>query len=118
VVQDTTAAREEAGRIFAAVADGEISAEDKAYLVQSVVANTGLNEADATARVDQTIAAINEAKAQAAAAAETARKTAVLAAFLIAASLLVSAAGAYWAAMKGGNHRDKQVVFASVFRRY
>lgn len=118
VVQDTTAARDEAGRIFAAVADGEIAPEDKTYLVQSVVANTGLSEADATTRVDQTIAAINDAKAQAAAAAETARKTAVIAAFIVAASLLVSAAGAYWAAMTGGNHRDKQAVFANVFRRY
>ena len=37
-------------------------------------------------------------------------------AFLTAASLLVSGVGAYWAAMKGGNHRDKQTVFAGFGR--
>lgn len=64
------------------------------------------------------LAAIDEAKAKAAAAAETARKWTVLGAFLTAASLLVSAVGAYWAAMKGGNHRDKHTVFADVFKRF
>ena len=31
---------------------------------------------------------------------------------------LVAAAGAYWAAMQGGNHRDKGTAFPDVFRRY
>lgn len=118
VAVDTTAARGEASRIFANALTGEVAAEDKAYLAQSVAANTGLSEADAATRVDQVIANVEAAKAQAAAVAETARKTAVLAAFLTAASLLISAAGAYWAAMVGGNHRDKQTVFANVFRRF
>ena len=52
--------------------------------------NTGLPADQATARVDQVLKAIDDAKAKAADAAETARKTAVLAAFLTAASLLVS----------------------------
>ncbi|MDB5506231.1 MAG: hypothetical protein JWR75_869 [Devosia sp.] len=116
VFNDTTAQRDEAGRIFGAVSDGSISDADKAYLVQSVAANTGLPEADAQARVDQAVTAFDDAKAKAAAAAETARKTAVLAAFLTAAALLVSAAAAWWAAMSGGNHRDKQVVFAGFGR--
>ena len=51
-------------------------------------------------------------------AAETARRTGIIAAFLTAASLLVSAIGAYWAAQKGGNHRDKGTVMADVFRRF
>ncbi len=51
-------------------------------------------------------------------AAEAARRTAVLAAFLIAASLLVSAIGAFWAAQQGGNHRDKGTLFPEVFRRF
>jgi len=45
-------------------------------------------------------------------------ESAVLAAFLTAASLLVSAIGAYWAAMNGGRHRDEGTVFADVFGRY
>ena len=60
---------------------------------------------------------MDEARVAAANAAETARKTAVLAAFLTAASLLVSAAGAFWAAQMGGSHRDGQTVFAGFSRR-
>jgi hypothetical protein len=115
---DTSAARAEAGRIFAQGAmDGSLSDTDKSYLVQSVSANTGMSEAEASARVDEVVAAMDEAKATALAVAEEARKAAVLAAFLVAASLLVSAVGAFWAAQKGGNHRDEGTVFADVFRR-
>ena len=59
-----------------------------------------------------------ELKAEAARVAENARRAGVLAAFLTAASLLVSGAAAFWAAQKGGNHRDKATVFADVFRRF
>lgn len=111
-------ARAEAGRILATGATTGVSDADKAYLGQLVAQQTGLPADQATARVDETLKAIDAAKAKAAEAAETARKTTVLAAFLTAASLLISALGAYWAAMKGGNHRDKGVVFADVFGRY
>lgn len=111
--------RSEAGRIFAQSAmTGVVSADDKAYLAQLVANTAGLSETDATARVDQVMTAMEQAKANLATAAENARKFGVLAAFLTAASLLVSAAGAYWAAQKGGNHRDEGTVFAAVFRRY
>ena len=116
---DTTAIRGEAGRIFAQSAlSGELAADDRAYLVQAVSANTGLPEAEAQARVDQVVAAIDSAKAQAAEVAEDARKMTVLGAFLTAASLLVSAVGAYWAAQKGGHHRDKNTAFPGVFNRW
>jgi hypothetical protein len=109
--------RGEASRIFANGAiTGTVSDPDKAYLAQLVSANTGLSPDEATARVDEVMTAMDQAKAQAAAAAEEARKWTVLGAFLTAASFLVSAVGAYWAAMKGGNHRDKQVVFAGFGR--
>jgi hypothetical protein len=62
--------------------------------------------------------AMDTAKAEATEAAETARKTGVIGAFLIAASFLVSAIGAFWAAQKGGNHRDNGTVFPGVFRRF
>lgn len=109
--------RGEATRILAtgAVA-GTVSDVDKAYLAQLVSANTGLAPADATTRVDEVLAAVDDAKAKAAAAAETARKWTVLGAFLTAASLLVSGVGAYWAAMKGGSHRDEQTVIAGFGR--
>lgn len=115
---DTTGVRAEAGRIIAqgAIA-GSVSDPDKAYLAQVVGTNTGLTADEANARVTEVMTAVDQAKAEAATAAETARKTGVVAAFLTAASLLVSAVGAYWAAQMGGNHRDNATVFRTVFRR-
>lgn len=43
---------------------------------------------------------------------ETARKYSVISAFVTAASLMLAAAGAYWAAGVGGRHRDENRVFA------
>jgi hypothetical protein len=82
-----------------------------------VATNTGLTADEANARVNDVLTAVDTARAEAARVAEAARKTGVLAAFLVAASLLVSAAGAFWAAQKGGNHRDEGTAFVSVFRR-
>lgn len=117
---DAAAARDEAGRIFAqaALGDGTVAEEDRAYLTSVVAANTGLAPEDAQARVDQVIANVETARQQAAEAARIARNTAIIGAFLLAASLLISAIGAYWAAQKGGNHRDSNATFASVFRRF
>lgn len=103
--------RGEAMRILAnGAVTGTVSDPDKTYLAQLVSANTGLSPEDATTRVNEVLTAVDQARAQAADAAEAARKWTVLGAFLTAASLLVSGAGAYWAAMKGGNHRDKNTV--------
>jgi len=117
---DATAARAEAGSIFAqaALGDGTVPDADRTYLANVVAANTGLSPEEASARVDQTIASIQTAREQAAEAARIARNTAIIGAFLIAASLLVSAIGAFWAAQKGGNHRDENTVLTGVFRRF
>jgi hypothetical protein len=117
---DTGLARDEAGRIFAqaALGDGTVTAEDRTYLANVVAANTGLAPEEAQARVDQVIANVEAASQEAIEAARVARNTAIIAAFLLAASSLVSAIGAYWAAQKGGNHRDNNTVFADVFRRF
>jgi hypothetical protein len=110
--------RDEATRIFAQGAiTGSVSDDDRTYLGQIVAENTGLSTEEASARVEQVMTAVDTAKTEAAEAAETARKTAVLAAFLIAASLLVSAAAAWWAAQMGGNHRDENTVFPGLVRR-
>jgi hypothetical protein len=110
--------RGEASRILLqGAATGSVSEADRAYLGELVAANTGLTPEAATTRVDEVMSAVDAAKAQAAAAAETARKWTVLGAFLTAASLLVSAVGAYWAAMKGGSHRDRQTIFVA-FNRF
>lgn len=117
---DPGVARDEAGRIFAQAAlnDGTVSPEDRTYLANVVAANTTLTPDEAQARVDQTIANVEAARQDAIEAARIARNTAIIAAFLLAASSLVSAIGAYWAAQKGGNHRDRNTVFADVFRRF
>lgn len=117
---DTTLVRDEASRIFAqaALGDGTVAAEDRTYLANVVAANTGLSPEEAQARVDQVSANVEAARQEAIEAARVARNTAIIAAFLIAASSLVSAIGAYWAAQKGGNHRDNNTVFADVFRRF
>jgi len=119
VAADTTAQRAEAGRILAqgAIA-GSVSDADRAYLGQLVAQITGMTPEEANARVGEVMTAVDNARQQAETVAENARRTGVLAAFLTAAALLVSAAGAYWAAQKGGNHRDEQVIFTDVFRRY
>jgi hypothetical protein len=116
---DTAAARDEIGRILVQSATtGSVSDDDKAYLGQLVAANTGLSQEEATARVDQVLTTVDNAKAQAADIAEKTRRTTVLAAFLTAAALLISAVGAYWAAQMGGRHRDDGTIFADVFRRF
>ncbi len=116
---DTSAQRAEAGRIIAqgAVA-GSVSDTDRTYLGQLVTQATGMPADQANARVGEVMTAIDNAKAEAARVAENARRTGVLAAFLTAAALLVSGAAAFWAAQKGGDHRDKQTAFPDVFRRY
>jgi len=117
---DPGVTRDEAGRIFAqaALGDGTLAAEDRTYLANVVAANTGLTPEEAAARVDQVAANVEAARQEAIEAARIARNTAIIAAFLLAASSLVSAIGAYWAAQKGGNHRDNNTIFADVFRRF
>lgn len=118
-VEVSDAARAEAGRILTRSAvSGGWSDEDRARLVQLVAAETAMTEEEAAARVEQVEANIETVRTEAEDAAETARITGVLAAFLTAAALLVSAIGAYWAAQKGGQHRDEGTVFADMFRRF
>ena len=81
---------------------GELDASDKSYLVREISARTGLPAADAEKRVDQTVATL---KAQA----DRARRYGILFAFMTAASLLVSAAAAWWAARTGGRHRNEGI---------
>ncbi|MGB3337260.1 MAG: hypothetical protein WBA73_08785 [Devosia sp.] len=117
---DAEAARGEAGRIFAqaALGDGTVAEADRTYLASVVAANAGIPPEEAQARVDQAIASVEQARQDAIEAARIARNTAIIGAFLLAASLLVSAIGAFWAAQKGGNHRDENTVFAGVFKRF
>jgi len=107
--------RAEALRIFAHNAtQGDISADDKAYLTQLVQRETGLSEADAKARVDKMVADYHAAVQAARDAAEKARKFGILLTFLTAATLAVTAAAAWWAATRGGMHRDEGRDFSAM----
>lgn len=99
--------RSAVARIFAAsVARGQVSEDDKTYLVRLVAARSGQNEEEARRRVDAAIAEVRAYAESAKQAADKARKAAIILAFLIAAGSIVSAGAAYWAATTGGEHRD------------
>jgi hypothetical protein len=92
------------GRILAAsLAEGGLSTDNRAYLVQLVSQQTGrLSQQEVETRVNNAVTATREA-------ADKARRTAVTTGLVTAVSLVVSFAAAWWAALKGGQHRDNQV---------
>jgi hypothetical protein len=95
--------RPEISRLLArAVAGGSISTENRAYLAQLVAQRSGISQQEAEKRVDE---AVNAART----AADKARRAAVLTGFVTAAGLILSFAAAWWAAMKGGQHRDTSI---------
>jgi hypothetical protein len=98
---DMTAARAEAGRIFAVSLQkgGEFQALDRAYLAQLVAARTGITPAQAEERVSATIERAKDAVAKA-------RKAAAQLSLWLTASLLVGAFAASLAAIEGGGLRD------------
>jgi hypothetical protein len=90
-------------RILAsAVASGGLTEQSRAYLVQLVSQRTGLSQAEADKRVTDAVNAAREA-------ADKAKRAAILTGFVTAASLLISFGAAWWAALRGGNHRDNAV---------
>jgi hypothetical protein len=90
------------------VGNREMNADDRTYLSNEIARDTGITPEQAQQRVDKAIA---DAKA----AADAARKTALILGFLTAATLLVSAAGAFYAAGLGGKHRDEGTEFPEWF---
>ncbi|MDX8450861.1 hypothetical protein [Mesorhizobium captivum] len=106
--QNDAAATAQATRILvASAAKGEVSADDKAYLAKLVASRTGLSEADAAKRVDTVLAAVDDAKNKAKAAADTARKASATFALAGAVSMIVGAFIASVAAALGGKQRDE-----------
>jgi hypothetical protein len=103
----------EAASILAnSASNGAMSPDDKAYLSALIAVRTGLAPSDAAKRVDETMKQITVNADKAKQAAEKARKLGILVAFLTATSLAISAAAAWWAASKGGKHRDEGVDLA------
>ncbi|MQA64574.1 MAG: hypothetical protein GEU76_01535 [Alphaproteobacteria bacterium] len=93
--------------------DGELSDEDKRYIAQVVAQETGLSQDAARARVEGYLSSALMEMRQAA---EAARKAGIIAAFLTAATLLVSAIAGWWAAGVGGRHRDEGIDLGVWFR--
>jgi hypothetical protein len=102
-VASTDDPRSEISRLLvAAVASGSITPQDKAYLAQLVSQRTGIPPQEAEQRVDAAVTAAREAI-------DKARRGTVLAGLTTAIALVISFAAAWWAAMKGGHHRDNSV---------
>ena len=98
---------EETMRILAQEAvNGEVSAEDRAYLVSEVAAQTGVSQPEAQRRVDDAVAATKAAEVKAKEAADEARKAAAESSIFLALSMLVGAFIASAAAALGGRLRD------------
>jgi len=97
-------------RIFAAsVKSGQLDPKDRATLVSIVQQQTGLPQAEAEKRVDESYAQLKDAEAKARDAAEKARKAALITAFGVAATLLLGAAAATVGAGAGARHRAERV---------
>lgn len=115
------------------LATGEITEAERAYLLSAVAASSGATPAEAEARVEAAVTAAQAARAEAARmvadteaaatkfaadaedmaikAAELARVSTILSAFLLAAAAMVAAAAAYVGAVRGGRHRDEGRIF-------
>lgn len=108
---------------------GEITEDDRAFLIAAVARRSGKTEAEVEARVDQAVKSLQEtrkkaedaaeaarveaerlaqaAKDAAIVAAETARHSAILTAFVLTAAALVAGGAAVTGAVRGGRHRDE-----------
>ncbi|MCK9510812.1 MAG: hypothetical protein M0R28_06260 [Pigmentiphaga sp.] len=106
------AVREEVSRLLVrSFAEGELSADDRAYLVRLVAQRTGLSEAEAEQRISeittQARQTAEEAEQTAREAADVARKAAATLSLWAFISMLLGAFVASYAAMIGGRARDR-----------
>ncbi|MDQ0654711.1 hypothetical protein [Pseudomonas cedrina] len=93
--------------------NGELAAEDRAYLAQLISQRTNLSQADAEARIDKVYGdarkAVEDAKLKAKQAADTAAKVAAYTSLWMFIALLIGAFFASFAATFGGRRRDAVV---------
>lgn len=90
----------------------QLDVRDRKYLARVVAEQTGMPQAEAEKRVDQTFADLKAAEQKARDAADAARKTAIIAAFLAAATLAIGCAAACAGAAVGARHRDERTAVA------
>ena len=107
---DANSTRDEAGRIFAnGMRRENLAPADKTYLASLIAAKTGVSQAEAEQRVDQTMAQAKNAEAEAKQAADTARKAAAHLSLWTFLSFLIGAFCASYAATIGGRQRDRSI---------
>lgn len=95
-------------RAFAAsLKSGQLDARDRTMLVQTVMQQTGLPQAEAEKRVDEAYAELKAAEQKTRDAADAARKAALITAFATAATLLLGCAAACAGAAAGAKHRTE-----------
>lgn len=116
--QEAAQQRSEAATIFLrSLRDGELNAEDRAWVSRMVAQNTGLDPQAAEKRVQdvytKTEQAITEMKTSAQEAADTARKAAAATALWMFVALLSGAFFASLAAIYGGRQRDLSTITSS-----
>jgi len=87
-----------------------VDARDRTYLAQLVTQQTGMPQAEAEKRIDETYTQLKAAEQKARDAADQARKAALIAAFLAAATLAIGAAAACAGAALGARHRDEHTL--------
>ena len=90
----------------------QLDVRDRTYLARVVADQTGMPQAEAEKRVDETYADLKAAEQKARDAAEAARKAALIAAFLTAATLAIGCAAACAGAAMGARHRDERTAVA------
>ncbi len=91
------------------VSSGDMEDRDRAYLAQVIAANSDLDVAAARIRVEDVNAEIDDARTAAFEAVEMARVAGVVFGFIAAATLLIGAIAAFFAAAAGGRHRDEAI---------
>lgn len=109
--------RAEVVRILAKSVAGGLSEPDRSYLAAIVAQRNGLPQPEAEKRVNEAYAEASRATREAA---DKARRAAILTGFVTAAGLLVALGAAWWAAQRGGHHRDNSIparFFAPAHRR-
>lgn len=96
--------------LAAGLTSPQLDVRDRTYLARVVATQTGLSQAEAEKRVDETYADLKAAEQKVRDATEAARKTAIIAAFLAAATLTIGCAAACAGAALGARHRDERTV--------
>ena len=96
--------------LVAAATQGQLSPSRKQTLAQIVAERTGLSKAEADKRVDQAYADAQKAL-------EKAREAAVLTGLGTVTALLVGLLAAWYAAQRGGHHRDNNIPARVVWSR-